>query len=423
MTTRTLAPESPLLDHQTAKPARWLVLLAASQVAVLSLDFFKLGLTTQGGTDVGRWVVIAPGQVIFGIVLIVLSPHLLRVLRDTPGSLMIAWFTWNFITAWWSVDPRQTVIQTVGAVNLFVFGAWFVYLFGITSWARVSAAAIGVIVAAGAYWQWLGPGPGFEDRFEGLSQGFNLQGILCAFAILAAAIALKGSKNHRRPIALAIVILFVCLGATGGRMGMIAIAGSLGVLFFNQLIAPRNRHRTFAALALLSVVSIIVFTRLDVYQREAADGPLNGRDILWGYAAELIADSPLSGHGMMAGESIWKAAFVAGVVDFAGGSAHNMIIDVTVGGGLIGLGLLVAALVVITRRLWARRSSVGLSLMLLVILAGLTESLVHRPGLTHWVLGALVALASQATESPHDVSTDDRPASTLAPQPLLGGRW
>ena len=118
-------------DHSAhPRPARWLMLLVGSQVMALAVDFGKLGLTREEEVDIERWLILSPGQVFFGLFLLVASAHLVRALREPPAFLLLLWLAWGLATVMWSTDPRQTLIQSIGAINLTVIGVWYLWVFG-----------------------------------------------------------------------------------------------------------------------------------------------------------------------------------------------------------------------------------------------------------------------------------------------------
>ncbi len=388
-----------------------LAILIASQIAFLSFDFTKIGLTARGGIDIGRWMLIAPGQVVGGLLLLTLSSELWRSLRRGPVFVAALWLVWGLSSTFWSVDPRQTFLQSLGAINLFLVAVWLVQHYGTEAFYRLSSRAIAVVVAAGVLYQGLIGLDRDTGRLEGLSEGFNQLGIQCALGVLLAAAARRQPDGNRTDTFTA-GFLFVALLATGARGPLAGTLLGLGLLSGPLLANPRRRIPVLGASA-LGVFALVLAQGTGTFARGDAD-VLNGRGLIWDYAFELVGQAPLTGHGMMTGLSLWTEAVVAGAVGFKAGSAHSLLLEVLVGGGTIGLALFLGALGLVVRggirsRDWAR-----LAIVATILTSGLTESLVARPSLTHWVLGGLVSAAVFAP--PQTGDTKDRRHRAFAGQ-------
>ncbi len=368
--------------------------VVASQVAVLSLDFSKIGFTSSGGVDLGRWLVIMPGQVLLGVLLLVTSHQLFEVLRRPPAVALLLWLMWNWTTVAWSVDPRQTIIMSFGAINLLFLGAWFARVYGQRAFAATAAGAIACIAGAGVVYQWVGPGAGVGTRLEGLAEGYNLLATQCSFGIILA-LAARGNPRTTRLWTVVAVALTFALVATGGRIALAATLCGVAFLMRRWLFAPRRVVPVVLGAVVALGVVFAAMSSLQVYARSDS-GALNGRDLVWSHAADLIDEAPVAGHGMMTGERIWTAALVQGAVNFSAGGAHNMFLEILVGGGIVGGVLFLAAMGTVLRAAIRTHNDTAITLILLAGVMGATESLIHRPSLTYFIFGGVVA--STATD-------------------------
>ncbi len=379
-------------------PNPLLLALLGLQVGLLGLDFGKVGLTSAGGIDLGRWLVILPGQVLIGAIVLALSPQLWRRLRTAPALLLGAWLIWNLIGVVWSVDPRQTLLQSFGALNLWLGGLWLVSRYGAFTFFRLTSRSLAAVVALGIGYQYVIGIDRDTGRLEGLSEGFNQFGVQCAYGLLvtiAARTAQKASTGTTSRADIWIMALFsVALFGSGGRGALAATVVAL-VLYF-VLTSGRKLLRARVAAPVFVVVAGVAFALsqgVATFSR-GNDNALNGREIIWSHAWSLIQGAPLRGHGMMAGLSLWTEAVVQGLVDFTPGSAHNMYLEVLVGGGTIGMALFASAIGATIFGLIRGRQWAAISLLVITLTTGLVESLIARPALTHWVLGGMVALAA-----------------------------
>ena len=98
-----------------------IALLVGAQVVTSELDFDKLGLTSAGGADLGRWALLAPLWFVPLFVLVSRSGSLPHVLWARPQRYMTLWLLWSAASLLWSVDPRQTLLQGTALVALFRF--------------------------------------------------------------------------------------------------------------------------------------------------------------------------------------------------------------------------------------------------------------------------------------------------------------
>lgn len=408
--------------NELPRPATWLTVLIGTQVAALGLDFSKIGLTSETGNDSGRVLAILPGQMILGTFLLLISPNVLKLLKRPEAAGMAIWMMWGLFTLFWSVDPRQTTILSIGAMNLFVIALWLTYYFGISAFIEITSTTVTLMAIGGVYWQWFTEdGEGFNVRFEGLATGFNPQAAVCSFGIIFAMIGIKVSDRFHRLRWFSIIALLVGLVLTGGRTSLAAVVAVAGaVLFRRELFDIRYRRYIIPTIGAVGISIATVLATANVYQRTEDNTALNGRDLVWSHSLDLTLESPLFGHGMMAGGAIWQAAENLGLVDFPAGGAHNTILEILVGGGIIGLALFIGAIGLLLRSLVATRSETGVALVVIVLLSGLTESMIHRPTIAYWALGAAAAVAMRAKDEQGRTKTEFRPILTPEAVPLVG---
>ena len=272
-----------------------------------------------------------------------------------------------------------------------------------------------ILTVLGAWWQWLGPGRELDGRFEGLTPGFNEQGFLCAVAIVILLAFLLRSPGSSVIGVATLVFLIVALVATGGRTNLAATVVASFIVVVRSLDRRLRVPTAIGGFVLLAVAALLV-GNLDFYRR-AQDGTLNGRDVIWAHAVDLIRESPLFGHGMMAGESIWIAAANAGRVAIEAGSAHNLVLEIAVGGGLIGLMLFFGSMSQIVVSAFRNLPSGGVALFVLLFGVGVTQSMVHKPNFVFWLLGGIAAMAARQSRDRRRRGEPDHP-----PKPLIGAR-
>jgi O-antigen ligase len=199
---------------------------------------------------------------------------------------------------------------------------------------------------------------------------------LCAFSVLVflAAIVLSQSRS---PIAAVLVILLCNAFFRPGR-GALAIAGGiLGVASFIAIFPFID-----SILALLS-------------RSGSAEEILTatGRSEIWAVVIDLWTQKPIHGWGY--GAMLYILPTYPGLFE-AAAHAHNLYLEVLVGGGVIGLGLLLLAIA--STLFWGIRvgDRRALALVFFILLRGITEAAPFSgvAGFTYLALTLGVAMIS-----------------------------
>jgi O-antigen ligase len=203
----------------------------------------------------------------------------------------------------------------------------------------------GIVFAAGAL---LG-GPGVQGRYSAFGGGPN---VFVRIQILGIISAVALYLFHRRLLPLLAVPLFllaaVLSGSRAGLLAGVAVGGA-------ALWRVRRRLRTgpvLAAVGLLAVAGGVVvalappaFTSLfedRFIQQTVEQRYASGRTDIWVAAARLAVDHPLIGTGL---DGFY------GLIGRNEGTEypHNYVLGVAAEGGVVGLGLLTAAVVLLAR--------------------------------------------------------------------------
>jgi len=396
-----------------ARPPVLASVLIGAQVIASELDFATIGLTTEGGVDLARWALLAPLWFAPLVVLVCLSGSVPHVAWARPQRYITLWLLWSLASVLWSVDPRQTLLQGTALVALWVTAMWFTDRWGFTELARVFVIATTLFMLIGLIQDLLttGLGPG-SGRADGLSFNPTNLARVAVLAVLVAGWLLLRTDPGRRAwpwVALptGITVLFV----SGTRVAVLSL-----VVAALYIVFRRYGHR--AALCLgagIVVVGLMAIgwagspTEAVGRDENPADlGSLNGRTTIWTVGTDLAAARPLLGYGTASGDAVWFDAARDGEISWLAVNAHNVVLEIVLAHGLIGLALVGAALLSYLRRSFGR--DVGRdALLLAILLIGMTEAIVNRPSATAILLGALFAVSS--TDA---VAAESRQARTLA---------
>jgi exopolysaccharide production protein ExoQ len=180
-------------------------------------------------------------------------------------------------------------------------------------------------------------------RFTWFAVHPGLAGTYCALAVLVAYVYVTRTgprPGPRWPRRIYVVLLVVSLYGLYGAHARGALLGAVAAVFMATISVVRSvtrRIELLAGLALVAALAVLVAGRpiLDYLARgESADEltTLNARTDLWSYAVEAIAHKPIYGWGVGASQGIF-------VSEIGLGGGHNMVINVTVDLGLVGLAV------------------------------------------------------------------------------------
>ena len=146
---------------------------------------------------------------------------------------------------------------------------------------------------------------------------------------------LLGLRSWRTVIAAGGLLAFVDL--TSGRAALLGAVAALGVLLIG--LVPRLRRNAAYGLTALAVVVALGFVALAVPWNAAA---FTTRGSLWIRAKELLATAPIVGRG----PAFWSSQPITPTFDTNYG-AHNTVLEVLVGVGVVGLILLLTSLLLV----------------------------------------------------------------------------
>ncbi|MEZ5378940.1 MAG: O-antigen ligase family protein [Acidimicrobiales bacterium] len=378
------------------------------QLFVSAIDFGKVGLTSEG-VDVLRLSLIGPGQFVLGTALL-WSGHLRRALASPQMILLMGWFAWAFATASWSVDPPQTIIQTLGALNLVVTAIWVVERFGATAMARLFTVAVSLVIAVGlpADLFALDLFGGEHERWSGITSATNRLGTLAGLVISMVVVILRSRRSWAAVVMGAIAV--VAMIGSGSRAATICTVVAIGIQVV-PIIRSRSRQLLAIAVILLGVVLGAGFVTSSSSPTSYTTGrsidSLTGREAIWAEAIRRVSEAPLAGHGAFAELSLWTESYLRNDVGFEAFHSHNLVLTMLVTTGAVGCSLIVGAVAVtIARAVRTSRSRVverrvetwrvdSLALLVILVGTGMTEASLDGPSPLFSALGCALALANR----------------------------
>jgi hypothetical protein len=437
--------------YRTASDPRWFVgPLAVAWLVVSLLPVHKLshrGITESGpAVDLESLLHVAVFAAAAVLALVVIRTFEPTLERTRPPVLLFLLPTWTVSSGLWSATGAYAVVRgaLLAAVAML---AWATMALG-----RSDRAALDAVV--GTYVRWfvrlsvglvaLGVafGPRYVSAGEANLERFTWMGAhpLAASVILSTAAVLvlvTPGPVLRLPAVLraaAGAVLVVALVANHSRQTWAFLA--VAVVLYLLLAGRGTPTLRLVGIPLLGAagVATVLLRGPQVWEyllrNEDSDqlSSGNGRLDLWAIGARAL-ETPVDwliglGHG------ITRTVFVA-EAPWAR-TAHSSFLNALVSLGLVGLGLLLAVLVLVARdviagRLW-RQSPHGMALTLLLVVAllnGVVSDNLVIPNLNFALLNLVAAVAVVAREgSPPPATAPPAPAprSLARARPAAGGR-
>ncbi|MDI6097296.1 O-antigen ligase family protein [Actinoplanes sp. NEAU-A12] len=327
--------------------------------------------------------------------------------RPREGWLLAAllFFLFQIASALWAPPAARIGPQTLDLVLLGVLViAFYQYSIGdpetVTRFTFHLLFITAIVYALAAIFI---SGPGEQGRYSAFGGGPN---VFARIEVLGVISAVALFMLTGRVLPLLVIPLFLLATVLSGSRGTL-VAGA--VVGFAALLKLRHRLRAGAIVA-AAVVSVVAVGAIwafappaftDLFQERFVEQTvqeqyLSGRTDIWMAALQLFADHPIGGSGL---DGFYGLIGVNQAVEYP----HNYVLAVAAEGGLAGLGLLTASIVLWTRIVrggGVRPQATGLAVAaaVFVALSGLFSGDYYDSRLA-WMFAALAA-ASASVRAP-----------------------
>ena len=334
---------------------------------------------------------------------------------------IFAFFLWNALTLFWSVDADSTAYQLYRYV--LTFGCVAV-IWDMTRTREDGDAALQAFVFGGyvvALQMLFNYATGHQlESYKGrfTAGGFNPNEPGKIFAItIPIAWYLGILKENQKPalrFVNAIYPLFGLLGVmiSASRGGLVACVPSVLFILFNLRKMPLFGK---VAMAVVGIGAIVALSHVDLAPQldrlstmadsSSAEDKLNGRTVLWQAGWDCFTHNPFIGVGTGA----FPAAVSDNVVGFEGLPAHNTFLSIATETGVIGLVLFLTILAIVTRNAMRAQKPMRwmwISCLLALLLSISSSAWEVRPH--PWIMLALIVTWNRATQSARDTKTAGR---------------
>ncbi len=202
--------------------------------------------------------------------------------------------------------------------------------------------------------------------------------LIAAFSIVAT--GLYAREFHRINVFFAPVAGLVALTALLMTNTRGVLVGAVAILFIIYMLHWRRLYAAafVASIGLLALAAILPKGEAFLLKMVSRSGDVGeitsftGRTQIWNAVIQLASAEPWTGYGYAS--SVFVLPQHAGAVGFSTSHAHNLILQLFLTTGLIGVILFVFSVILVMMRAAIHRDRVVFAMLLFVIFNGITES-------------------------------------------------
>ena len=312
------------------------------------------------------------------------------------------------VSAFWSVAPSVTLIESIELAGSAMIGLYVVLRFPISSVVKILLLKFFIVAVASFAVIVLAPGRGREDWGAGAWSGIlpdkNSLGAAMALALVLLVSFSPKSGRERIAVVFAAVLFSILLLGSKSTTAVTSCVASIGTMLSVLVLRSKNtsnavRIGVFTTITMAALGLVIANFQPDsLLGLVGKSSTLTGRTDFWPYLQQAIADRPLLGFGYGAffGSSI-GADYLSTYVVEAGGwhpfHAHNSFFQIALDAGYVGVALFAVALGVALFRAIklcfanpTTRSIFPLSIILYLMVSGYTETSFAMYNTDLWIL-------------------------------------
>ena len=323
------------------------------------------------------------------IVALIHARRWIELLRNPVNLPCFLFLIWLFMTALVAPNPTYTMVSAFTFFACVVFSAYVFSAFeaevafativlSIMLFCAVSIVVYFAIPEFGRYVYWVNQERFISPRLAGIAGSANNMALVAAFGLVATGLYVR--EFHRMNKLFVPASVLVCGAAllmTNSRSPLVMV-----ILILLSVYAFTWK-RLYAGLFLVSVALLLSAALLPFGQefllkavsRSGDVGEVTsftGRTEIWYAVLKLVEAQPLMGYGYAS--SVFVLPQHASEVGFATSHAHNVMLQLLLTTGWIGVALFVLSMAGVTLRAIVYRDRIAFGMMAFVLLNGITES-------------------------------------------------
>ncbi len=352
--------------------------------------------------------------------LVLLALALVRI-NDTLPSMMnptrVLWFVFFIWICFTATYAPNVTYGMFGAFSLFSFYLFLLFVFrsfdethvilavisAMSLFCLISIATYFILPEFGRMKVWYGDQQVISNRLSGIGGNANTAGRQAALALLLLVLYASDLKSLNRHIIPGVtVVAGFALLLSNSRTSMALLCIILWFVWFYT----KKRWGFFLVSVLVGICSlpILLFFSETILTALSRSGDISeittgtGRSYIWSVVVQLIAERPWFGWGY--GSTLFILPEYSGDIRHIAPHAHNMILQILVKTGIVGLILFAVASLIRLHDAWRARNRTVLSMMAFVCLNGLTEASAFAGVANSATLALLIAIAVPLGTSP-----------------------
>ena len=344
---------------------------------------------------------------------------LVMILGRRREAGVIAWRSMALVVlvvyAWcsylWSVDPPTTVLRSVAILMTMLAALGLAAHFSALSLVRMTAIVLTVGTGASVFQFMIGDPMVWDTlAWGGLRGAFshkNLLGQVAAMAVVLGAglLFIPG----QRVLGLVCVLLALrSLHLANSATAMAAAAAGLGALGLVFLLGRPDFPRAMKPpLLILSIgaIGVAILSYDFIVELLGRNTTLTGRDEIWRFTLDHIAQEPIFGHGFRA---FWTAPSELGRIhtffEHEYDQSHSSILQTLLDLGIVGFSIFATWVLLLIKPAIAAFAHparrIMVALLACIAVNSLTEAVILSPTGFTWLIMQIAAFALVAREHP-----------------------
>ncbi len=292
--------------------------------------------------------------ILFSMILLVLFFRgIVSILLRNPFIILI--LLWMWLSSFWSMDQDVTIRRALVHSSFVIIACFMALKYDFEELIMMLFAITSLVVISSLYFIVADPSLGFNPDGRGARGAFMHKNTLANFLIVGIAVSACAVRMRVVPRIIGLGILILSLGLlvlANSTTAHLVAAVMFGVYLLMEVRAklPFRHIAVFTAFALAIIIfgaMLIVANMEHVFDFLGRDMTLTGRDDVWHYARRMISERVMLGYGYSA---FWEtepiASYVAETLKWHITHAHNGFLQMWLELGIIGVGLMVAFLIV-----------------------------------------------------------------------------
>lgn len=315
--------------------------------------------------------------------------HWLRTVLVPSNYPWILFLLWLFATAVVSQVPAYTLASAFTVFACVIFSAYLFSSFSevevfativaaITLFCVVSIIVYFAIPEFGHYVYWLNQERFVSPRLAGIAGSANNMALIAAFSLVV--IGLYAREFHRWHVLFAPVCALIALTALLMTHSRGPLAGTAAILFIVYMFRWRRMYAAFFILSggLLGLALVLPKGEPFILKMISRSGNVSeitsftGRTEIWQAVIKLAAAEPWMGYGYAS--SVFVLPQHASQIGFATSHAHNVVLQLLLTTGWIGVALFALSILSVSLRAALQRDRIVFAMLMFVIFNGITES-------------------------------------------------